>query len=91
MLSTIKRKECLSELLTKYPSLIEIYSDVDYSMSHDIVCFTLLYRGSLDTVSLFRGIQELYDGKATLYVTRNPYDIILSGLKIIWRKGEWHL
>jgi len=97
LFGTINKIRLTDKLLKDNPSIIEVYSDHDFSFENDTTSFYFLCNSDLkdrgkhhlNFVKLLQEVQHIFDRNSKIYFARSSFDIMLESKKLIWRKGKW--
>ena len=93
MLGVISKMKSMEKLLSEFPNIVEVYSDVDFSFEKDSAIFYCVCKDSFTTdfVSLLYCVRNIFDDKSRVYFAHSSMDVMLEHRKLIWRKGSWYL
>lgn len=91
MLGTINKQHFLSEALQKYPEIVEVYTDTDFSFEKDYMDMYVLRSSDFHAEQLLYDIHSIFSMGGHVYLAKSSLDTMLNGKKIVWRKGKWYL
>ena len=91
MLSMIKKKRYLTEVLNNNPMVVEVYSDKDFDITKEGGTFIILAKQKLNGVKWLHDLQAAFELNINFYVVFSPYSALLQNYRIIWKAGKWYI
>lgn len=90
MRGAIERKHRCTELFAADSTIKEVYAPLDFDFLNDSATLIFYTTKFFDSSKMLFELAPMWDNKLTIRVVDNPYDGLLQGKRIIWRKGEWY-
>lgn len=92
MLSTISRQAALGELFAKYPEIVEVYVNNDFTLTQDWNEFYILTRSTnISTLDILKSLNTIYSRPCSVYFAESEFNLMFVGKKMVWRKGRWYI
>lgn len=93
MFGVISKMKSMEKLLSEFPNIVEVYSDVDFSFEKDSAKFycVCVDSSTTDSTSLLYRVCAIFDNNSFVYFAKSSMDVMLEHRKLIWRKGSWYL
>ena len=91
MLSTLKLKELLNHVFSRYSDSLEVYVDNDFSLYSEKPKFYLYSATDIDLPTIMFSINNFYKEVAHVYYDNKWPSELFDNKKLIWRKGKWYI